>query len=131
MERLRLANRPLLYVGGGCVQATEALQAFVNATGIPVVQTLMALGSVPASSPTNFGMLGMHGTMAANYAVHNADMLLALGARFDDRVTGKVKERSLLCFSEQAGLQRRGFCHHLCTCETDHHHRRGKRCRSN
>ena len=91
-DAIRNSSRPLLYVGGGCADCAEDLNAFVQRTGIPVVQTLMGLGTVPSSDERNMGMLGMHGTVASNYAVHNSDLLLAFGVRFDDRVTGKVEQ---------------------------------------
>lgn len=92
LDHLRNSSRPLLYVGGGCADCADELNQFIERTGVPVVQTLMALGTVPASDERNFGMLGMHGTVASNYAVHNSDLLLAFGVRFDDRVTGKVEQ---------------------------------------
>ena len=83
------AERPVLYVGGGCLDAAPELRSFVRRTGVPVASTLMGLGTFPESHDLYLGMLGMHGTYAANYAIHNADLLLALGVRFDDRVTGR------------------------------------------
>ncbi|KAI7837667.1 hypothetical protein COHA_008528 [Chlorella ohadii] len=85
------AKRPVLYVGGGCVDSAPEIKEFVERTGIPVAQTLMALGSFPEQDPMALQMLGMHGTVTANYAVNEADLLLAFGARFDDRVTGKLE----------------------------------------
>jgi acetolactate synthase-1/2/3 large subunit len=84
--------RPVLYVGGGVIKAGAAdqLAALVKNTGIPVVTTLMARGAVPDSDPLNFGMPGMHGSVAAVGALQRADLLIALGTRFDDRVTGKL-----------------------------------------
>lgn len=79
----------MLYVGGGCLDAAPELREFVARTGIPVAETLMGLGTYPQSQPLSLGMLGMHGTVYANYAVNEADLLLALGVRFDDRVTGE------------------------------------------
>jgi acetolactate synthase-1/2/3 large subunit len=86
------AERPLIYAGGGIISsnASGELLAFMEMTGIPVTCTLMALGSVPCDHPLNLGMLGMHGTRYANYAVTESDLLIAIGARFDDRVTGKL-----------------------------------------
>lgn len=86
------ARRPLLYVGGGCVQggAQQALQQLAEGSGIPVVSSLMGLGAFPSAHSLFAGMVGMHGTVAANYAVAEADVLIAVGARFDDRVTGDV-----------------------------------------
>ena len=86
------AKRPVLYVGGGCVDASEELSKFVELTGIPVTQTLMGLGSFSEMHPLSLQMLGMHGTIYANYAIDRCDLLLAFGVRFDDRVTGKLKE---------------------------------------
>jgi acetolactate synthase-1/2/3 large subunit len=88
---VRAASKPVLYVGGGCVDAAAELRAFVEATGIPVAQTLMGLGAFPEQHPLALQMLGMHGSVAANYAVNEADLLLAVGVRFDDRVTGKLE----------------------------------------
>jgi acetolactate synthase-1/2/3 large subunit len=86
------AKRPILYVGGGVVRAraSEALRRLVELTGIPVVTTLMARGTVPDSEPLNLGMPGMHGTVAAVTGLQKSDLLIALGARFDDRVTGQL-----------------------------------------
>jgi acetolactate synthase-1/2/3 large subunit len=91
VEALKGAKKPVLYVGGGCVDAAEELKEFVRLTGIPVAQTLMGLGSFPEQDPLALQMLGMHGTVGANYAVNDADLLLAFGVRFDDRVTGKLE----------------------------------------
>ncbi|RSM41782.1 acetolactate synthase large subunit [Actinoplanes sp. ATCC 53533] len=86
------AKRPVLYVGGGVLKAgaTEGLRKLAELTGIPVVTTLMALGAFPDSHPQHLGMPGMHGTVPAVYALQKADLLVTLGARFDDRVTGKL-----------------------------------------
>ena len=86
------ARRPVLYVGGGAYKAGAAkeLAALVELTGIPVVTTLMARGMVPDSHPLNMGMPGMHGTVAAVGALQRSDLLISLGARFDDRVTGQL-----------------------------------------
>jgi acetolactate synthase-1/2/3 large subunit len=86
------AKRPVLYVGGGVIKAgaSQELVALAELTGIPVVTTLMARGGFPSSHPQNLGMPGMHGTVAAVGALQKADLLIALGARFDDRVTGKL-----------------------------------------
>lgn len=91
---IRQAQRPLIYVGGGVKigGAVEPLRAFADATGIPSVSTLNALGSIPTDAPGFLGMLGMHGTRAANEAVQDADLLIVFGARFDDRATGKLAE---------------------------------------
>ncbi|EXB72704.1 Acetolactate synthase 1 [Morus notabilis] len=85
------SKRPVLYVGGGCLDSSEELRRFVEITGIPVASTLMGLGSYPLSSELSLQMLGMHGTVYANYAVDKCDLLLAFGVRFDDRVTGKLE----------------------------------------
>ncbi|WP_018350787.1 acetolactate synthase large subunit [Longispora albida] len=86
------ARRPVLYVGGGVLKAgaTEELKELAELTGAPVVTTLMARGAFPDSHPQHLGMPGMHGTVAAVYALQKADLLVTLGARFDDRVTGKL-----------------------------------------
>jgi acetolactate synthase-1/2/3 large subunit len=89
---LATARRPVLYVGGGVVRAgaSEALRRLVDVTGAAVVTTLMARGAVPDSHPQHLGMPGMHGTVPAVAALQKADLIVALGARFDDRVTGKL-----------------------------------------
>ena len=86
------AQRPVLYVGGGVIKAgaSKELLALAELTGMPVVTTLMARGGFPSSHPQNLGMPGMHGTVAAVGALQKSDLLVALGARFDDRVTGKL-----------------------------------------
>ncbi|KAK9684302.1 hypothetical protein RND81_10G200600 [Saponaria officinalis] len=85
------SKKPVLYVGGGSLNSSEELRRFVKLTGIPVASTLMGLGSYPCSDELSLHMLGMHGTVYANYAVDKADLLLAFGVRFDDRVTGKLE----------------------------------------
>nr|WP_237561410.1 biosynthetic-type acetolactate synthase large subunit [Frateuria defendens] len=87
---LKQARRPLIYAGGGVIAAgaAEALRDFVDAFGLPVTTTLMGLGAFDTTDPLALHMLGMHGTAYANYAVEDCDFLLALGARFDDRVAG-------------------------------------------
>ncbi|UZN04550.1 acetolactate synthase large subunit [Cellulomonas sp. S1-8] len=87
---LATARRPVLYVGGGVVRsgASDLLRRLTDASGAPVVTTLMARGALPDSHPQNLGMPGMHGTVAAVAALQKADLVVALGARFDDRVTG-------------------------------------------
>jgi acetolactate synthase-1/2/3 large subunit len=86
------ARRPVLYVGGGVLKAgaTDGLRKLAELTGIPVVTTLMGLGAFPDSHPQHLGMPGMHGTVPAVYALQKSDLLITLGARFDDRVTGKL-----------------------------------------
>jgi acetolactate synthase I/II/III large subunit len=85
------SRHPVLYVGGGCAASGQELCRFVELTGIPVTTTLMGLGNFPSDDPLSLRMLGMHGTVYANYAVDKADLLLAFGVRFDDRVTGKIE----------------------------------------
>jgi acetolactate synthase-1/2/3 large subunit len=89
---IREARRPVLYVGGGVVRsrASDLLREFVELTQIPVVTTLMARGTVSDTNPLNLGMPGMHGTVAAVTALQKSDLLITLGARFDDRVTGQL-----------------------------------------
>ena len=88
------AKRPVIYAGGGIIAAGAAkeLAVLVRKTGIPVTTTIMGLGAFPGDDPLALSFLGMHGTVYANYAVNNCDLLLAFGVRFDDRVTGKVSE---------------------------------------
>ncbi|KAF5196047.1 Acetolactate synthase 1 protein [Thalictrum thalictroides] len=85
------SKKPVLYVGGGCLNSSDELRRFVELTGIPVASTLMGLGTYSVADELSLGMLGMHGTVYANYGVDNADLLLAFGVRFDDRVTGKIE----------------------------------------
>ncbi|OIW13683.1 hypothetical protein TanjilG_08025 [Lupinus angustifolius] len=85
------SKKPVLYVGGGSLNSSEELRRFVELTGIPVASTLMGLGSYPVGDDKSLQMLGMHGTVYANYAVDKSDLLLAFGVRFDDRVTGKLE----------------------------------------
>ncbi|MHB1305219.1 MAG: acetolactate synthase 3 large subunit [Acidiphilium sp.] len=91
---LKAAKRPILYTGGGIVnsgpEASALLRELARLTGAPVTSTLMGLGVFPASDPAFLGMLGMHGTYEANLAMHGCDVMLNLGARFDDRVTGRL-----------------------------------------
>ncbi len=91
---IRSAKRPVIYAGGGMIaaDASQELTRLVRKTGIPVTTTLTGLGCFPGDDPLSLDMLGMHGSIYANYAVDNADLLLAFGVRFDDRVTGKVSE---------------------------------------
>ncbi len=91
-KKISTAKRPLLYVGGGVIMAgaTEELRKFAKAFNLPVTMTLQGLGAYPGTDKLSMGMLGMHGTYWANQAVNHCDVLVALGARFDDRVTGKV-----------------------------------------
>lgn len=95
-EAISQARQPVLYVGGGIIHsgASEALVTLARQARIPVVSTLMGLGSFPQDDELFLGMLGMHGTYAANKAVHACDLLIACGVRFDDRVTGKLERFS-------------------------------------
>ena len=94
LDMILHAQRPVLYTGGGIVlsDSSEELYKFATALQIPVTSTLMGLGGFPGDHPLWMGMLGMHGTYCANMAVSQADVLIAVGARFDDRVTGKLSE---------------------------------------
>lgn len=94
---IRRSRRPILYVGGGVINAdaSDELTKFALQSGIPVTMTCMGLGAFPGDHPQSLHMLGMHGTVYANYAINEADLLLALGVRFDDRVTGKLDEFAL------------------------------------
>lgn len=91
---MRKAHKPVFYTGGGVInsgpEATNALRALQKATGFPVTSTLMGLGAFPASHPDWLGMLGMHGSYEANNAMHDCDLMICVGARFDDRVTGRI-----------------------------------------
>ncbi len=93
-KALAAAQRPVIYAGGGVVNANaaEELVEFARSDRFPVTCTLMGLGAFPAPDPQWLGMLGMHGTRAANYAMDEADLICAVGARFDDRITGKLSE---------------------------------------
>jgi acetolactate synthase-1/2/3 large subunit len=93
-DALKKYKRPLLYIGQGIVlgDAYKDLKAFVEKTGIPVTSTVLGLGAFPGDHPLYFGMLGMHGAAYANFAIDQADLVICVGARFDDRVTGKVSE---------------------------------------
>ncbi|MCA1197422.1 acetolactate synthase 3 large subunit [Sphingomonas sp. R647] len=94
VEMLAAAERPIFYTGGGVINsgpgASQLLRELARITGAPVTSTLMGLGALPASSDQWLGMLGMHGTYEANYAMNQADLIIAVGARFDDRVTGRL-----------------------------------------
>lgn len=91
---LASSERPVIYAGGGVEKsnAVQAFREFVDDTGIPVVHTLHGIGGLPGDHPQFLGMLGMHGNPAANHAVQNCDLLVTIGARFDDRATGKLAE---------------------------------------
>ena len=94
VEMIAAAERPILYTGGGIINsgpmASQILHELARITGAPVTSTLMGLGAFPASNPQWLGMLGMHGTYEANMAMNRADLIICLGARFDDRVTGRL-----------------------------------------
>jgi acetolactate synthase-1/2/3 large subunit len=94
IEVMAHAKRPLFYTGGGVVNSGKAacdlLREFVKLTGYPITSTLMGLGAFPAADPKWMGMLGMHGTLEANMAMHDCDVMICIGARFDDRITGRL-----------------------------------------
>jgi acetolactate synthase-1/2/3 large subunit len=92
IDLIEHAERPLIYAGGGVIasNASEELVRLATTCGVPVTTTLMGIGCIPCDHPLNLGMLGMHGTEYANFAVTESDLLIAIGARFDDRVTGKI-----------------------------------------
>ena len=94
VELMASAKKPIFYTGGGVInagpEASKLLRQLAAATGFPVTSTLMGLGSFPASDPQWLGMLGMHGAYEANMAMHDCDVMICLGARFDDRVTGRL-----------------------------------------
>ncbi len=94
VDLIETAERPLFYTGGGVInsgpKASQLLRDFVAATGFPVTSTLMGLGAYPASGKNWLGMLGMHGLYEANWAMHDCDLMLNIGARFDDRITGRL-----------------------------------------
>ncbi len=91
---IKRSKKPVFYVGGGCIlsDSAEEFREFATRTGIPVAMTLMGLGAFPGDDEQSLDMLGMHGTVYSNYAVEEADLLLAFGVRFDDRVTGKFED---------------------------------------
>src|ERR1051325_9293881 len=90
---IKLAKRPLIYAGGGIIagNASAELRELVRKTGIPITMTVIGLGAYPSEGPLSLDMLGMHGSVYANWAVRDCDLLIALGVRFDDRVTGKLE----------------------------------------
>jgi acetolactate synthase-1/2/3 large subunit len=94
VEMMALAKRPILYTGGGVInsgtEACQLLRELVEQTGFPITSTLMGLGAYPASGKYWMGMLGMHGTYEANMAMHDCDVMVCIGARFDDRITGRL-----------------------------------------
>src|SRR5580704_10105905 len=94
IDMMAAAERPVFYTGGGIInagpEASRLLRELVHLTGFPITSTLMGLGAYPASDPQWLGLLGMHGTYEANMAMHDCDLMICLGARFDDRITGRV-----------------------------------------
>jgi len=94
VKLMMLAKRPLFYTGGGVInsgpEASTLLRELVQLTGFPITSTLMGLGAFPAAEPQWLGMLGMHGTWEANWAMHDCDLMICIGARFDDRITGRL-----------------------------------------
>ena len=98
VEMMETAERPVFYTGGGVINsgpaASQLLREFVDATGFPITSTLMGLGAYPASGKNWLGMLGMHGLYEANLAMHGCDLMINIGARFDDRITGRIADFS-------------------------------------
>jgi acetolactate synthase-1/2/3 large subunit len=98
VEMIETAERPVLYTGGGVInsgpEASRLLRELVDATGFPITSTLMGLGAYPASGKNWLGMLGMHGLYEANLAMHGCDLMINVGARFDDRITGRIADFS-------------------------------------
>ncbi len=94
VEAIEKAERPVFYTGGGVINsgpaASQLLRELVDATGFPITSTLMGLGCYPASGKSWLGMLGMHGLYEANWAMHDCDLMINIGARFDDRITGRL-----------------------------------------
>jgi acetolactate synthase I/II/III large subunit len=94
VEMMAAAKRPVFYTGGGVINsgraASESLRELAKLTGFPVTSTLMGLGAFPAADPQWLGMLGMHGTWEANWSMHDCDLMIAVGSRFDDRITGRL-----------------------------------------
>ena len=98
IEMMKKSSKPIFYTGGGVInsgpEASKLLRELVNITGFPITSTLQGLGAFPGSDPSFLGMLGMHGTYEANNAMHDCDLMINIGARFDDRITGKIDEFS-------------------------------------
>ncbi len=98
VELFKKSSKPILYTGGGVInsgpKATQLLRELVSLTGFPITSTLQGLGAFPGNDPQFLGMLGMHGTYEANNAMHDCDLMINIGARFDDRITGKIDEFS-------------------------------------
>jgi acetolactate synthase-1/2/3 large subunit len=110
VRRIAAAKRPVFYTGGGVInsgpKAAELLTRFVRMTGAPITNTLMGLGAYPATDRQFLGMLGMHGTYEANMAMHDCDVMINIGARFDDRVTGVVEKFSPDSFKIHVDIDR-------------------------
>ncbi len=98
IEMIKKSSKPIFYTGGGVInsgpKASELLRELVSLTGFPITSTLQGLGAFPGDDPQFLGMLGMHGTYEANNAMHDCDLMINIGARFDDRITGKIDEFS-------------------------------------
>ena len=98
IEMIKKSSKPIFYTGGGVInsgpKASELLRELVSLTGFPITSTLQGLGAYPGDDPQFLGMLGMHGTFEANNAMHDCDLMINIGARFDDRITGKIDEFS-------------------------------------
>ena len=98
IEMMKASSKPIFYTGGGVInsgpKASELLRELVSLTGFPITSTLQGLGAYPGDDPQFLGMLGMHGTYEANNAMHDCDLMINIGARFDDRITGKIDEFS-------------------------------------
>jgi len=94
VELIKKSSKPIIYIGGGVInsgpRATQLLREFVSLTGFPITSTLQGLGAFPGNDKQFLGMLGMHGTYEANNAMHDCDLMINIGARFDDRITGKM-----------------------------------------
>lgn len=110
-EKLRFANKPLLLIGGGCISGAtpSLLRILAERFDLPVASTLMGISSLPSEHPLNLGMVGMHGTVAANRAVQAADVLICLGVRFSDRVTGKRRAFSPHSYKIQVDIDEAEF----------------------
>ena len=89
---INAAKRPVLYLGGGAINAADEIRAFAEKASLPTTMTLMALGMLPKAHPLSLGMLGMHGARSTNYILQEADLLIVMGARFDDRAIGKTEQ---------------------------------------
>lgn len=89
---INAAKRPVLYLGGGAINASEEVRQFAEKASLPTTMTLMALGMLPKAHPLSLGMLGMHGARSTNFILQEADLLIVMGARFDDRAIGKTEQ---------------------------------------